>query len=70
MAARLFSFIDQLWHTHDLESGKELGSMLFFQLKNIPSFPQAFRQILAGVLQMEEDFATGVGVVFYARRRA
>jgi SAM-dependent methyltransferase len=64
---RLFLFFDQLWH---LRSGaRECGEDLE------PHFARAgfiggFREVLAGILQMEQHPGSGAGAVFYARRRS
>jgi SAM-dependent methyltransferase len=66
MTSRLFLFLDHLWHVRRL--GGELGDMLHTYLATLPNFTQAFRQVLAGVLQMERDFSTGSGAILWARR--
>ncbi len=35
----------------------------------IERFPQAFRQVMAGVLQMEKNWTITSGAVFWARKR-
>jgi SAM-dependent methyltransferase len=66
--ARLFLFLDQLWHQKagDGECGGPLESIVAARR----SFTSGFRGVLAGVLAMEEDPGAGAGAVFYARRRS
>jgi SAM-dependent methyltransferase len=65
--SRLFLFADHLWHIP--KGSKELGNELFPYLTKLPSFPRAFRQVLAGILEMEHTWSSGSGAVYYARRR-
>jgi SAM-dependent methyltransferase len=67
MTSRLFLFLDHLWHVR--RPGGELGDALYAHLMTLPNFPQAFWQVLAGILQMERDWSTGSGAVFLARRK-
>lgn len=67
MTSRLFLFLDQLWHVR--QASGELGDLLYSYLKELPSFLKAFRQILAGVLQMERDWSSGSGIVLWTRRQ-
>lgn len=67
LTSRLFLFLDHLWHVR--RPGGELGDVVHPYLMAIPDFPQAFRQVLAGVLRMERDWSTGSGAVFWARRK-
>ncbi|HYE37784.1 class I SAM-dependent methyltransferase [Methylocaldum sp.] len=64
--SRLFLFIDHLWHVRKANS--ELGDTLFPYLTGLPSFPQAFRKVLTGVLEMERNWSLGSGAVYCARR--
>lgn len=66
MTSRLFLFLDHLWHLP--RPAGELGNELHAYLAASPNFPQAFRQVLAGVLQMERDWSATSGVIFLARR--
>jgi SAM-dependent methyltransferase len=66
MSSYLFLFIDHLWHVR--QPGREVGDALYPYLRMLPNFTQGFRQILAGVLQMERDWSIGSGVIFLARR--
>lgn len=67
LTSYLFLFLDHLWHVRRL--GGELGDLLYPYLTALPRFPQAFRQILVGVLQMEKDWSIGSGAIFWARRK-
>jgi SAM-dependent methyltransferase len=67
MTSRLFLLLDHLWHVR--RPPGEVGDVLYARLRQIPHFPQAFRQVLLGFLQMERDLSVGSGAVFYARRR-
>jgi SAM-dependent methyltransferase len=67
MTSRFFLFLDHIWHVR--RPGGDLGEMLLRYLAMIPNFPAAFRQLFAGVLQMEQDWAIGSGAIFWARRK-
>ncbi len=67
MTSRLFLFLDHLWHIQ--QPGGELGEVLYKYLTTLPQFQVAFRQVLAGVLQMERDWSNGSGAIFWARRK-
>lgn len=66
MTGRLFLFLDQLWHTPQRKA--ELGDLLQSHIRRLPDFPQAFRHIVQGVLNMELDWSTGSGAIFRARK--
>jgi len=67
LTSSLFLFVDQLWHVP--RPVGELGDVLFPRIVGLRDFPQAFRQILAGVLRMETDWSVGSGAIFLARKR-
>jgi SAM-dependent methyltransferase len=67
MTSRFFLFLDHLWHVQKAEG--ELGDILYTRLMTCPNFQQGFQQVLAGVLQMERDWFTGSGAIFWARRK-
>jgi len=67
MFSRFFLLLDHLWHVPQPQG--ELGDQLHRHIMSLPNFPTAFRQILAAVLQLEQDWPTGSGAVFWARRR-
>lgn len=66
---RLFLFIDHLWHVSRPDDKGELGDVLFSYLTTFPHFPHAFRRVLTGILQMEQDWSIGSGSIFWARRK-
>jgi SAM-dependent methyltransferase len=65
--SRVFLLLDHLWHVE--ESGGKLGIVMHHYLKKFDRFPQGFRQIVAGMLEMERDQLSGSGAVFWAHRR-
>jgi SAM-dependent methyltransferase len=67
MTSRLFLFLDHLWHVR--QGSRELGDLLYPYLKSIERFPQAFRKMMAGVLEMEKNWTIASGAVFWARKR-
>jgi SAM-dependent methyltransferase len=67
MTSRLFLFLDHLWHVEGPDG--ELGTSLYQYLQQFQRFPQGFRQILAGMLDLEHDWLNSSGAVFWARRR-
>jgi SAM-dependent methyltransferase len=66
MTSRLFLFLDHLWHFKT--SGGEIGNELYSYLLTLPTFPQAFREVLNGFLKMERNWSVGSGAIFLARR--
>ena len=66
ITSRLFLFIDQLWHISTKKS--EIGDSIYSYLKRLSGFPKGFRDVLAGVLYMENDLSIGSGAVFLATR--
>jgi len=67
MTSRLFLFLDHLWHVR--RSGGEVGDLLHTYLRSVPNFSHGFRQILAGIMNMEYNPSVGSGAVFWARKR-
>lgn len=67
LTSRLFLFLDHLWHVR--RPGGELGDVLHPYLTTLSNFPQAFRQVLTGIIQMEQDWSMGSGAIFWVRRR-
>lgn len=63
----IFLLMDNLWHVRKLGGG-ELGDAIFPFLSTNNRFPSAFRQVLAGVLDMETDWLDCSGAVFLVRR--
>lgn len=66
MTSRLFLFLDHLWHVQ-MPDG-ELGSALHRYLMTVPNLPHSVHHWLIGCLQSEQDWSTGSGAVFLARR--
>lgn len=67
VTSRLFLFLDHVWHIK--KAGGEVGDQLYPYLTTLSNFPQACRQVLHGILQMEHDWSIGSGAVFSARRK-
>jgi SAM-dependent methyltransferase len=68
MTSRLFLLLDHLWHVEGLDG--ELGMSMLRYLRKFERFPQGFRQIIAGLLDMEQDWLIGSGAVFWAQKKA
>jgi SAM-dependent methyltransferase len=68
ITSRLFLLLDHLWHVEGLEG--ELGMGMHRYLRKFERFPQGFRQIIAGMLDMEHDWLTGSGAVLWVRKSA
>jgi SAM-dependent methyltransferase len=66
LTTRLFLFVDQVWHLR--QAHEEAGTHLYDFLRSLPRFDTAFRQVLAGFMEMERDWTTTSGAVFVARR--
>ena len=66
LTTRLFLFVDQVWHLRQAHG--EVGTQLQVFLASLPRFDAAFRQVLAGLLEMERDWTTTSGAVFVAHR--
>src|SRR5262245_45992457 len=49
MTSRFFLFLDHLWHVPRADG--DLGGELFAYFQTVSRFPEAFRTVLAGVLQ-------------------
>lgn len=67
LTARLFSFMDNLWHLR--QGGREMGTLIEPYLQEITLFPQAFGDILANLLKMENAVESAAGVVLIAYKR-
>jgi SAM-dependent methyltransferase len=67
ITSRLFLFFDELWHVKRLDG--EVGDILYPHFQGISHFSQAFRQVVAGILDMDQDWSIGSGAIFWARRR-
>lgn len=63
----IFLLMDTLWHVKRTEGG-EMGDAIHPFLADNPRFPSGFRHIVAGLLEMEGDWADCSGAVFLARK--
>lgn len=63
----IFLLMDSLWHVKQAGGG-EIGDAIFAFLSANSSFPGAFRKILAGLLEMENNWQEGSGAVFLVRK--
>lgn len=63
----IFLLMDSLWHVKKVAGG-ELGDVVYPYLSKNPNFPQAFRSIISGLLQMETDWQDCSGAVFLVRK--
>jgi SAM-dependent methyltransferase len=63
----IFLLMDSLWHVRRTDGG-EMGDVIFPFLAANANFPQAFRKVFAGLLEMETDWQDGSGAVFHARK--
>lgn len=59
----LFVLMDTLWHVQRKEGG-EFGDVIYPFLSSNLQFPSAFRKILEGLLEMEQDWSDCTGAVF------
>ncbi len=66
----IWLLMDTLWHIkQDQGQGiEEIGESIFSVLSSNPKFPGAFRHIFEGLLEMETDWQTCSGAVFFATR--
>ncbi|MDX9943598.1 MAG: class I SAM-dependent methyltransferase [Azonexus sp.] len=62
-----FLLMDVVWHVKKAGGG-ELGDIIFPFLSSNPRFPAAFRSILAGLIDMEEDWRDCSGAVFLVQK--
>jgi len=63
----LFVLIDTLWHVKR-KGGGEFGDLIYPVLSSNPKFPSAFRKIMEGMLEMEQDWTDCTGAVFSVRK--
>jgi SAM-dependent methyltransferase len=68
MSARVFLTLDNLWHLPN-GAGELAGGLEAF-LAARPRFPQAFRHVLAGLLEMEVAPEPACGAVFLVEKPA
>lgn len=62
-----FLTMDGLWHVRRADSGA-LGDIIHPFLESNPSFPAGFRTVLAGLMEMEQDWRDSSGAVFLVRK--
>jgi SAM-dependent methyltransferase len=65
--SRLILLFDQLWHVP--QPGGELGSEIYSQLSRFPNFPEAYRHILRGILELDSTSNGFSGAIFKATRK-
>jgi SAM-dependent methyltransferase len=63
----IFLLMDSLWHIKRT-GGSEMGDIIYPFLSANANFPDAFRKIFAGLLEMETDWQDCSGAVFLARK--
>jgi len=63
----LWALMDSLWHL-ERKAGGEFGEIVHPMLASNPKFPSAFRKIMNGLLEMEQDWHDCTGAVFSVRK--
>lgn len=63
LISKLFLFMDSVWHVKNPTG--EIGDGLTAYCQNIPNFPQLFRHIFQTTLQMETNWDSTSGVIFW-----
>jgi SAM-dependent methyltransferase len=63
----IFLLMDSLWHVKR-RSGGEMGDVIFPFLSANANFPDAFRKVFAGLLEMETNWQDTCGAVFVVRK--
>jgi ubiquinone/menaquinone biosynthesis C-methylase UbiE len=63
----IFLLMDSLWHLKRVGGG-EMGDVIFPFLSTNAGFPEAFRKVFAGLLDMETDWQDCSGAVFLVRK--
>lgn len=63
----IFLIIDSLWHIKKVEGG-EIGDQLLHLFSTNSNFTKALRKILAGLIEMENNWQDCSGAVFSARK--
>lgn len=63
----MFQLMDSLWHFKTVAGG-EVGDVAYSFLSENPKFPHAFRNIIAGLLEMETNWQDCSGAVFLVRK--
>jgi SAM-dependent methyltransferase len=67
-SARVFLTLDHLWHIPGALGAAAPGEQITRFLEARPGFPRGFRQVLAGLLEMELDPEPACGAVFLVER--
>lgn len=62
-----FLAMDGLWHVRRAGSG-ELGDIIHPFLADNAAFPKGFKTVLAGLMEMEQDWSESSGAVFLVRK--
>jgi len=70
VTGRFFLAIDQLWHVGAERGSDELGGGITAFLGRHRRFPAAFRHVLQGLIETEEDGETACGAVFLVEKPA
>ncbi len=65
--SRLILLFDQLWHVP--QPGGELGAQIYSQLSRFSNFPEAYRHILRGILELDSASTGFSGAIFKAVRQ-
>lgn len=63
----IFLLMDSVWHLKQAAGG-EMGDTIFPFLSKNAKFPRAFRNVFAGLLEMETDWEDCSGAVFQVRK--
>jgi ubiquinone/menaquinone biosynthesis C-methylase UbiE len=63
----IFLLMDSLWHVKR-KSGGELGDVIYPFLTANQNFPNGFRKVFSGLLDMETDWHDTCGAVFVVRK--
>jgi SAM-dependent methyltransferase len=63
----IWVLMDSLWHVKR-RTGGEFGDVIHPVISANPNFPSAFRKIVEGLLEMEQDWTDCTGAVFSVRK--
>lgn len=63
----IFLLMDSLWHVNLVEGG-EMGGVFHPFLMSNPKFPEGFRKVFSGLMEMETDWLDCSGAVFLVRK--
>lgn len=67
ITSSVFLLMDNIWHLKKSKSG-ELGDVIYPGLTALSKFPESFRHILRGLLEMEEHNQECGGAVFFLEK--